>query len=126
MLILQPPTDVSFQKGTLETVSLILLSIILILIIILVITLKILIKRIETPIYYEYQKCPRCGSSDIHKVEYSWWGGLIGPALVHQVRCNDCGKAYDGTTGRDFTRKLIIYITIIMVFYFILTSGVDR
>ena len=120
-MVLQPPTNVSFQKGALETVSMILFVIILILVILLLITLKILMKRIQTPLYYEYKPCPRCGSSsDIHKVEYSWWGGLVGPALVHQVRCKKCGKTYDGSTGKDITRRLSIYIVVGIVIVLIL------
>ena len=91
VLVLQPPTDISFQKDAFKTVSIMIFAIILILTIILIITLKVLMKRIQVPLYYEYKPCPRCGSSDIHKVEYSWWGGVVGPALVHQVRCKKCG-----------------------------------
>lgn len=120
-LVLQPPSDVTFQKGTLEAISVILFAIILILIVMLVVTLKILMKRIQTPLYYDYKQCPRCGSSDIHKVEYSWWGGLVSPALVHQVRCKKCGKAYDGTTGKDTTRKVLLYIVISIILLIILT-----
>jgi len=120
MMVLEPPTGVSFQKGALETVSMIIFIIILILATILLITLKVLMKRIQTPLYYEYKPCPRCGSSDIHKVEYSWWGGLVGPALVHQVRCKKCGKAYDGSTGKDITRRLSIYLIIVIAILLIL------
>ncbi|KYK29807.1 hypothetical protein AYK20_00295 [Thermoplasmatales archaeon SG8-52-1] len=121
MLVLQPPSDITFQIGTLETVSVIIFVIMLILILILITTLKILIKRIQTPLYYEYKPCPRCGSLDIHKVEYSWWGGLLGSAIVHQVRCKKCGKSYDGMTGKDNERKVSLYIVIIILILVTLT-----
>ena len=67
--------------------SIIIAVFLIIFIVILLATLFVLMNRIRTPLYYQFKPCPQCGSSDIHKVEYSWWGGLIGPALVHQVRC---------------------------------------
>jgi hypothetical protein len=118
-MILHPPTTVGFMPGTLETLSMIFFIIILILLAILLATLFLLMKRIQAPLYYDYKPCPRCASSDIHKVDYSWWGGLIGPALVHQVRCKKCGKIYDGTTGKDISRRLRLYL-IVMIALFLL------
>lgn len=72
-LILQAPSDISFQKGTLQTVSVMLFSIILILFVVLVISLKILLKRIQEPLYYEYKSCPRWG--DLTSTKSSIVGG---------------------------------------------------
>ncbi|MCX6665465.1 MAG: hypothetical protein NT038_05325 [Euryarchaeota archaeon] len=120
MVLQPPPPGIGFQKGALETISYILFGIIIVLIIILLITMRILVKRIQVPLYYEYKPCPKCGSSDLYKVEYSWWGGLVGPALVHQVRCKKCGKIYNGATGTDITKKIIIFIIIANIVFFIL------
>ena len=71
----------------------------------------------------EYVPCPRCGSNNLEKVDYSWWGGFLGPRLVHQVRCRSCGKAYDGVTGKFITKNIVIYsviVTVIMVLLLIL------
>lgn len=113
-MVFQPLSnpDISFQRGTLETVSLILFLTIMILIVILVITVRTLMRRIETPLYYEYKSCPRCNSSDISKVEYSWWGGLLGPYLVHEVRCKKCGTSYDGSSGRNIKKPIALYFAL--------------
>jgi hypothetical protein len=114
IMVLQPPSDsnISLPKDTLQTLSLMIFSVILILVVLLLITLWLLMKRIQTPLYYEYKPCPRCGSTDILKVEYSWWGGLLGPALVHEVRCKKCGMAYDGSSGRNIAQPIKIYFAI--------------
>jgi hypothetical protein len=47
-----------------------------------------------------FAPCPQCGSTDVKKVRYTLWGGLLMPLLLHQVKCNACGKTYNGKTGR--------------------------
>lgn len=84
-------------------------------IIILLVSFFILLKRIKTPLHYTFKECPRCKSIDIHKVEYSWWGGLIGPYLVHQVRCKNCGKTYNGFTGTNVSSSKIFIYVIMMI-----------
>jgi len=124
VLMFQHPSNsnISFQKGTLETVSLMFFLMIIFLIVILAITLRILMKRIQTPIYYEYKPCPRCNSSEIFKVEYSWWGGLLGPVLVHQVRCKKCGLTYDGSSGRNIKQPVTLYFIISLTIIVILIA----
>jgi len=56
-----------------------------------------------------YVNCPRCGSSDIKKVTYTWWGGAVGPRLLNHVKCNSCGMAYNGKTGQSNTTAIVIY-----------------
>jgi magnesium-transporting ATPase (P-type) len=111
-MVLEQHPEIRIEKETITTLSMLILSIIILLSSILLVSLKILLKRIEVPLCNEYKSCPRCGSSEIHKVEYSWWGGLLGPALVHQVRCKKCGKTYDGSTGRNITRPITIYMLV--------------
>jgi uncharacterized Zn finger protein len=62
-----------------------------------------------TQIQPEYASCPNCGSVDVHKVKYTWWGGLVGPALFKHVKCNQCGTTYNGKTGQSNTTNIIIY-----------------
>src|SRR5262249_26076006 len=36
-----------------------------------------------------YADCPKCGArGDASKVSFTWWGGLVGPAIISCVRCN--------------------------------------
>lgn len=114
---LEPQTRPNMFLGTVSTMILFFL---IIFIIILLATLFALMKRIHTPLYYTYKACPRCGSDDIFRVEYSWWGGLIGPNLVHQVRCKKCGKTYDGATGTNIAKRMSIYVVIMIVIFTIL------
>jgi len=111
-LIIQPQ---ELNNMNLETLSSMILISIILLSIVLLITFFILMRRIRTPLYYNFKACPQCGSDDIQKVEYSWWGGLIGPALVHQVRCKKCGKTYGGVTGTNITNKIEIFFVIMIV-----------
>ncbi len=120
-MVLEQHPDTRIQKETITTLFILILSIIILLSSVLLVSLKILLKRIEVPLHYKYEVCPRCGSSEIHKVEYSWWGGIICPALVHQVRCKKCGKTYDGSTGRNITRPIIIYMLIGFIIVMILS-----
>jgi hypothetical protein len=58
----------------------------------------------ETPaiVPSKYKPCPKCGSfgvDDIRKVNYTWWGGFLGPLLFHRVKCKRCGTTYNGKTG---------------------------
>ena len=117
VLVLQPHEYSNKNLGTFTTMVFVFLAIF---IIILFASFFILMKRIRTPLYHNFKACPRCNSSDIHKVKYSWWGGLIGPALVHQVRCKKCGKTYDGVTGTDVTKRMSIYIVIMIIIFTLL------
>ena len=84
------------QQNTLKLMIIGFLSIFFIL---LLATFYLLLRRIKSPLYYDFKNCPKCKSNEIYKVEYSWWGGIIGAYLVHQVRCKKCGHAYNGVTG---------------------------
>jgi len=101
-----------YANQNLGIVSTMILVFVIIFIIVLLATFYVLIKKIHTPLYYDMKACPRCKSSDVHKVEYSWWGGLIGPGLVHQVRCKKCGLTYDGATGTNITKRVSAFITV--------------
>jgi hypothetical protein len=116
-LIIQPQT---MKNTNFEMLSTMILVFVIIFIVILLATFYVFIKRIRTPLYYDMKVCPRCGSNDVHKVEYSWWGGLIGPGLVHQVQCKKCGKTYDGSTGTNITKKASTFITIALIIYLII------
>ncbi len=70
--------------------------------------------------------CPKCGSKILTKVRYTWWGGILGPRLMHHTKCETCGYRFNGKTGKSNTTPIIIYtvatfVIILVVFYFIRT-----
>jgi transposase-like protein len=56
-----------------------------------------------------YKPCPKCSSSRVKKVGFTWWGGVLGPNLLTHVKCEDCGSAYNGKTGESNTGAIITY-----------------
>jgi hypothetical protein len=78
----------------------------------------------------EYADCPRCGCpGDATRVYWTWWGGLVGPAIINTVRCNDCGTSYNGTTGNYNTAAIAIYFGVtfvIAIFVFIAIVLLER
>jgi transposase-like protein len=58
--------------------------------------------------------CPKCGSSHVKKVGYTWWGGAIGPRLMNHTKCNNCGTTYNGKSGKSNTNAIIIYNVVIL------------
>jgi hypothetical protein len=57
----------------------------------------------------EYAPCPNCSGTRARQVSFTWWGGLLGPSLLTHVKCEDCGTAYNGKTGRSNTPGIIVY-----------------
>lgn len=74
-------------------------------------------RRIRAPGSTTIKACPRCGSSDVVEVMYSWWGGFFA-LLSHEVHCKSCGKVYNGVTGGSIvavTKWDVIIIAAIIV-----------
>src|SRR5690349_17157571 len=47
-----------------------------------------------------YADCPQCGCpGHADRVTFTWWGGLVGPAMFNHVRCRRCDTCYNGKTG---------------------------
>jgi hypothetical protein len=71
----------------------------------------------------KYADCPHCGNpGDATRVGFTWWGGLIGPALLCHVRCRECGTCYNGRSGNYNTVGITIY-TLVGVFFGLLVAG---
>ena len=71
--------------------------------------------------------CPKCGSKMVTKVKYTWWGGVLGPRLLHHTKCQTCSYTYNSKTRKSNTQGILIYSAIIVVivfaiYYFIRTS----
>jgi hypothetical protein len=51
-------------------------------------------------------------------VGFTWWGGMIGPAILSHVRCGRCGAAYNDKTGQSNTTAIIIYSVVVLSIVF--------
>jgi transposase-like protein len=60
----------------------------------------------------QYAPCPNCGSTNATKVKYTWWGGVLGPALFNHVKCTNCNTQYNGKTGKSNTNSIIIFFVV--------------
>jgi hypothetical protein len=56
--------------------------------------------------------CPACGAEDPDRVMWTFWGSFYGPALFNHVQCAECGKTYNGRTGRSNFIPALIFVTI--------------
>jgi hypothetical protein len=62
--------------------------------------------------------CPKCGSENVKAVRYTWWGGLLGPKLLHHTKCLDCNYLFNSKTRQSNTIAIIIYSVVIFVVVF--------
>jgi transcription elongation factor Elf1 len=65
------------------------------------------------PIKEEIKPCPRCGHTEAEQVQFTWWGGILGAAMLHQVKCKNCGLEYNGQTGETNQKNIWIYSAIV-------------
>jgi len=59
--------------------------------------------------------CPKCNSTSIKKVKWTWWGGALGPALINSTKCESCGHTFNGNTGKSNATAIVIYSIVIFV-----------
>lgn len=57
--------------------------------------------------------CPRCGSTNVKPVKFSWWGGALGPRIISLVRCESCKLQYKGKTGESAKQFIIGYTVVV-------------
>ena len=62
--------------------------------------------------------CPKCDSKTVSKVKYTWWGGVLGPKLLHHTKCEDCRYTFNNKTGKSNTPGIIIYSVILFAVAF--------
>lgn len=58
----------------------------------------------------EWADCPKCGDNEAIRIHWTFWGGMIGPAIINTVRCARCGTSYNGVKGDYNTTRIAIYI----------------
>lgn len=66
------------------------------------------------------ESCPKCGSTAVKAVKYTWWGGLLGPKLFNHTKCSDCKFLYNRKTGKSNTTSIALYFIITFVVMFAL------
>ena len=71
-----------------------------------------------------YASCPQCKASNAQRLNFTWWGGVLGPKLLTHVKCQSCGKKYNGKTGGDNTTNIIIYSVVVGVICFVLVFAI--
>lgn len=65
--------------------------------------------------------CPGCRQDIVPTpVKFTWWGGVLGPKLLHQVQCPGCTTRFNGKTGAMNTRSIAVYTVIIGLITFAL------
>jgi transposase-like protein len=56
--------------------------------------------------------CPQCGSPNVHKPSYTWWGGILGPLVFNHHVCNGCGLGFNGKSGKSNKPAITIYLCV--------------
>jgi len=67
------------------------------------------------PLNYGRIVCPRCGCPETSPVSFTWWGGVLGPKLLHVVKCHNCGQQFNGKTGRSNAAGIAIYTIVALI-----------
>ena len=70
--------------------------------------------------------CPKCNSANVVPVKYTWWGGVIGPRMMHHTRCKDCGYVYNRKTRQSNTTNIIIYFAVTFVVMFLIWYFINQ
>ena len=60
-------------------------------------------------------KCPSCAHDTAHRIQFTPWGGVIGPRLLSLVKCGACGMQYNGKSGRRVEKAIRVYTTAAML-----------
>jgi transposase-like protein len=68
--------------------------------------------------------CPKCASKIVTKVKYTWWGGVLGPRMLHHTKCQTCGYTYNSKTRKPNTQGIVMYsvgmfVIVFAVIYFL-------
>lgn len=59
-------------------------------------------------------QCPKCGNPRSTKVSYTWWGGILGPAMFSMVQCTRCRTQYNKNTGKVVGAAVIIIYSLVI------------
>ena len=68
----------------------------------------------------QFAPCPKCRNSNAEQLNFTWWGGVVGPKILKHVKCQSCGAKYNGKSGKANTTAIVIYIAVVGVLTFAL------
>jgi hypothetical protein len=72
-------------------------------------------------------QCPRCHAQDEPRpIGFTWWGGVVGPRLLHHVECPRCRARFNGKTGQSNTAAIAIYSIAIGAIALVLVLAIAR
>lgn len=57
--------------------------------------------------------CPKCNSPNIYKPTFTWWGGMVGPAILSHRVCRQCSFSFNAKTGKSNNGAIAIYMGVI-------------
>ncbi len=63
----------------------------------------------------EFAPCPKCGGTTAKRINFTWWGGALGPRMFTHVKCLGCGTHYNGKTGRSNNTAIAVYTLVGLV-----------
>lgn len=69
-----------------------------------------------------WRACPQCGSTATHKPSFTWWGGILGPALFKHRVCSGCSLGYNERTGKSNATAIGIYLGAGVLIAFVLIA----
>ncbi len=61
--------------------------------------------------------CPNCGGAETKNVTFTWWGGALGPKILHHVECAKCGAGYNSRTGKSNATGIAIYVAVMTIVF---------
>ena len=65
----------------------------------------------------EFAACPQCSKTMAKQVGFTWWGGALGPRMLHHVKCEGCGTTYNGKTGKSNSQAIAMYFVVTLVIF---------
>ena len=65
--------------------------------------------------------CPKCNSPNIYKPTFTWWGGMVGPAILNHRVCRQCSFSFNGKTGKRNNGAIGIYMGVVFGIAIVLT-----
>lgn len=61
----------------------------------------------------ETAPCPSCGAESGHsRPKFTWWGGLLGPKLLHHAICGQCRTGFNARTGQPNAGAIAVYVLV--------------
>jgi hypothetical protein len=58
--------------------------------------------------------CPKCKNDKAPKrPRFTWWGGVVGPKLLHHAVCSKCGTGFNAKTGKPNLGPIIVYSVVV-------------